>query len=143
MTRRPPRSTHTYTLFPYTTLFRSIAGDAADADADPCRQGGAFHRDRPRPVDDHPADHSFLVPDSDERLLLAALSGASQLHRRRSRPGAVDLGRIGDDAAGDALHLPDHHAADAAVRPADSRAKYARRAEIGRARGRERVCQYV
>src|SRR3546814_10932289 len=102
MTRRPPRSTHTYTLFPYTTLFRSIAGDAADADADPCRQGGAFHRDRPRPVDDHPADHSFLVPDSDERLLLAALSGASQLHRRRSRPGAVDLGRIGDDAAGDA-----------------------------------------
>src|SRR3546814_946306 len=78
MTRRPPRSTHTYTLFPYTTLFRSIAGDAADADADPCRQGGAFHRDRPRPVDDHPADHSFLVPDSDERLLLAALSGASR-----------------------------------------------------------------
>src|SRR3546814_16399334 len=32
MKRRPPRSTRTYTLFPYTTLFRSdgdlIAGDA-------------------------------------------------------------------------------------------------------------------
>src|SRR3546814_15265555 len=26
MLRRPPRSTHTDTLFPYTTLFRSIAG---------------------------------------------------------------------------------------------------------------------
>src|SRR3546814_1087774 len=25
MTRRPPRSTRTYTRFPYTTLFRSIA----------------------------------------------------------------------------------------------------------------------
>src|SRR6186713_3618515 len=26
MIRRPPRSTHRYTLFPYTTLFRSCAG---------------------------------------------------------------------------------------------------------------------
>src|SRR3546814_11997743 len=29
MIRRPPRSTRTDTLFPYTTLFRSVAGDAA------------------------------------------------------------------------------------------------------------------
>src|SRR3546814_11060008 len=28
MIRRPPRSTLTYTLLPYTTLFRSIIGDA-------------------------------------------------------------------------------------------------------------------
>src|SRR3546814_2068558 len=27
MSRRPPRSTHTATLFPYTTLFRSLAGN--------------------------------------------------------------------------------------------------------------------
>src|SRR3546814_11229102 len=26
MIRRPPRSTRTYTLFPYTTLFRSLSG---------------------------------------------------------------------------------------------------------------------
>src|SRR3546814_8441206 len=26
MIRRPPRSTRTYTLFPYTTLFRSVCG---------------------------------------------------------------------------------------------------------------------
>src|SRR3546814_17343824 len=26
MLRRPPRSTRTYTLFPYTTLFRSLSG---------------------------------------------------------------------------------------------------------------------
>src|SRR3546814_4084683 len=28
MIRRPPRSTRTDTLFPYTTLFRSVEGDA-------------------------------------------------------------------------------------------------------------------
>src|SRR3546814_1124367 len=31
MIRRPPRSTLTDTLFPYTTLFRSASGDVADA----------------------------------------------------------------------------------------------------------------
>src|SRR3546814_13742600 len=41
MIRRPPRSTRTDTLFPYTTLFRSACGSAhaadraADAHADP------------------------------------------------------------------------------------------------------------
>src|SRR3546814_4409880 len=30
MIRRPPRDTRTYTLFPYTTLFRSIASLVAD-----------------------------------------------------------------------------------------------------------------
>src|SRR3546814_355964 len=33
MTRRPPRSTRTYTLFPYTTLFRSSAACRAPAAA--------------------------------------------------------------------------------------------------------------
>src|SRR3546814_9492884 len=31
MIRRPPRSTRTYTLFPYTTLFRSVGGVDTDA----------------------------------------------------------------------------------------------------------------
>src|SRR3546814_9587127 len=30
MIRRPPRSTRTYTLFPYTTLFRSRSGRVVD-----------------------------------------------------------------------------------------------------------------
>src|SRR3546814_3472381 len=30
MIRRPPRSTRTDTLFPYTTLFRSVPGNAAE-----------------------------------------------------------------------------------------------------------------
>src|SRR3546814_14794434 len=33
MIRRPPRSTRTDTLFPYTTLFRSRAQSAANAEA--------------------------------------------------------------------------------------------------------------
>src|SRR3546814_4362636 len=31
MIRRPPRSTRTDTLFPYTTLFRSVSGPGTDA----------------------------------------------------------------------------------------------------------------
>src|SRR3546814_4937132 len=30
MIRRPPRSTRTYTLFPYTTLFRSVVANVLD-----------------------------------------------------------------------------------------------------------------
>src|SRR3546814_7200098 len=37
MIRRPPRSTRTDTLFPYTTLFRSARGEAGDE-----RRGRAF-----------------------------------------------------------------------------------------------------
>src|SRR3546814_3907400 len=47
MIRRPPRSTRTDTLFPYTTLFRSCAGDRSAALADPrplSGLGGALDR---------------------------------------------------------------------------------------------------
>src|SRR3546814_19932929 len=56
MIRRPPRSTRTDTLFPYTTLFRSRAGDAVAASAE---------HDRDAVVE---AD---LVLDIDAELLLA------------------------------------------------------------------------
>src|SRR3546814_13576013 len=42
--RRPPRSTRTDTLFPYTTLFRSHAADVLDAKPDHEEAGG--HHDR-------------------------------------------------------------------------------------------------
>src|SRR3546814_11332215 len=41
MIRRPPRSTRTDTLFPYTTLFRSVAAPAA-GDADLLRRPGGL-----------------------------------------------------------------------------------------------------
>src|SRR3546814_15963975 len=42
MIRRPPRSTRTDTLLPYTTLFRSIDGDAARQGFDARPSGRAF-----------------------------------------------------------------------------------------------------
>src|SRR3546814_19033304 len=55
MIRRPPRSTRTDTLFPYTTLFRSAGRAAAVAGSgggrlDPCarRRGGGRRAPRPR-----------------------------------------------------------------------------------------------
>src|SRR3546814_3683508 len=51
MIRRPPRSTRTDTLFPYTTLFRSHPGQRAVARADGDRTGeGRGRRGRPEGV---------------------------------------------------------------------------------------------
>src|SRR3546814_7512172 len=48
MIRRPPRSTRTYTLFPYTTLFRSLLHHAADAcDFGDTRHGFQFVAEEP------------------------------------------------------------------------------------------------
>src|SRR3546814_8615371 len=44
MIRRPPRSTRTDTLFPYTTLFRSVAGAARRSPVDPVRDAGIHRR---------------------------------------------------------------------------------------------------
>src|SRR3546814_10220436 len=65
MIRRPPRSTRTDTLFPYTTLFRSIfldrRGDRSDGEVaildhrfDAVRQGES--RDMDRMTDFHPGE---------------------------------------------------------------------------------------
>src|SRR3546814_5909345 len=68
MIRRPPRSTRTDTLFPYTTLFRSLGGrdhqpDRAFHHGDHRRHGG-LDRDRDVPADlqDRP-DRDGLTPD--------------------------------------------------------------------------------
>src|SRR3546814_4726473 len=56
MIRRPPRSTRTDTLFPYTTLFRSISGDCSTLDAgrsDPDLQPGGVARLRPAADNEH------------------------------------------------------------------------------------------
>src|SRR3546814_20831474 len=73
MIRRPPRSTRTDTLFPYTTLFRSIA--AAAAQEFPPLTG--------RVVDQ--AD--LIAPDAERRLVdrLAAHEKASGNQDRKSK----------------------------------------------------------
>src|SRR2546430_8740640 len=59
MIRRPPRST----LFPYTTLFRSVRGRAREGERRPATGGGA--RDLPRDLRDvhlaRAADHGLVL----------------------------------------------------------------------------------
>src|SRR3546814_18794633 len=102
MIRRPPRSTRTDTLFPYTTLFRSLsrldegAPDVVVADdaelegnagllgiADCRRDAGIRHRDDD--VGGHPA---LLGQDMADAL--ARLVAGDALHHRVA-PGEVDV----------------------------------------------------
>src|SRR3546814_13992080 len=79
MIRRPPRSTRTDTLFPYTTLFRSLvcAGSLMTAEVKRC---GA----QLLPVDsEHNAIFQVLdleQPQSVDRLILTASGGRSEEH---------------------------------------------------------------
>src|SRR3546814_15289746 len=82
MIRRPPRSTRTDTLFPYTTLFRSVlardVGRTARA-AHPRRTFRRVLRPRaPRP------DQQRRVPEGLRRL--AGTLPRAHLHRRHARP---------------------------------------------------------
>src|SRR3546814_15675969 len=108
MIRRPPRSTRTDTLFPYTTLFRSAA-----------QRGQAVLRHGRHLAREFPAEE-----------LHAGLLSPRQLLRPA---GAAVQGGVGARTP----HLP--------LSPAGStRGSIAPPVEkIGRARCRERVCQYV
>src|SRR3546814_8753397 len=75
MIRRPPRSTRTDTLFPYTTLFRSQGGQLAD------RTGGGGGRLRPA---DQPVDHRGAGA---ERHRLRPLGRAVWRHHPEGRCG--------------------------------------------------------
>src|SRR3546814_15527821 len=59
MFRRPPRATRTDTLFPYTTLFRSIAVD--------CRRTGGKGCTCTRATMNRSVDNSREVPAPDQR----------------------------------------------------------------------------
>src|SRR3546814_15960349 len=78
MIRRPPRSTRTDTLFPYTTLFRS---DAADHQAD--------HRDR---AHHHLEDALGLLVLAEQLLrhhqLIIGLAAVALLEHRAEHAGA-------------------------------------------------------
>src|SRR3546814_11174318 len=91
MIRRPPRSTRTDTLFPYTTLFRSVEiGLHPRQRGDEARIAGAEA--------DAPAGHRVGLAERGE--LDGDLLGARHLQDRRWRRSLeVDLGigEIGDD----------------------------------------------
>src|SRR3546814_6760098 len=78
MIRRPPRSTRTDTLFPYTTLFRSAAHPrrrSAIAVVPPLRGG--------------PDRDLVRIRDADDRLDL--LDGVGEQHERRSEEHTSEL----------------------------------------------------
>src|SRR3546814_14213877 len=116
MIRRPPRSTRTDTLFPYTTLFRSALGRNT-------ARVGADHRPGPGDVAAdilfghqkiNGVDPAVVLDDEvDDRVLWA---------------GAAHPGDLRQRLAGKRLQL--------VVLEAGQQ-------EIGRASCRERVCQYV
>src|SRR3546814_9839241 len=61
MIRRPPRSTRTDTLFPYTTLFRSGAGNVGDGDAQKpggCLRWKSVRRWYSRPIETRSEEHT-------------------------------------------------------------------------------------
>src|SRR3546814_1677674 len=87
MLRRPPRSTRTYTLFPYKTLFRSIP-DGVDAVGKACRRPRQECVDRVefvRPLERWVHQHqSALLARRQQRLRLVAVA----LMDRNMRVGA-------------------------------------------------------
>src|SRR3546814_5864122 len=70
MIRRPPRSTRTDTLFPYTTLFRSLDWIA-----------GLFYRNRSQDFDEEKREDS--VPDDPTGILDALLGGFNPVQGRQ------------------------------------------------------------
>src|SRR3546814_20189736 len=106
MIRRPPRSTRTDTLFPYTTLFRS--------------RTRALDRLAPQRINAPWGEHRV-----DEQRLVAAR--------------ALDIGgKAVIEESAERIHLV---LCDG--QPRRHRMAAARDEQIGRASGRERVCQYV
>src|SRR3546814_7869974 len=91
MIRRPPRSTRTDTLFPYTTLFRSPSGDpVGQADQ------GCSH---PQEQGDGQDDHPFASREEEE-----VSNGPLRLERTVRRAVAAEEGR---DRAGGRWPRPD------------------------------------
>src|SRR3546814_1215352 len=82
MIRRPPRSTLTDTLFPYTTLFRSARAEIEEAQRPLARQ--AFHRR---------LDQRFGIGPGNQHI---------RGDMKRDRPEIARAGDIGDRLTGEA-----------------------------------------
>src|SRR3546814_16437611 len=78
MIRRPPRSTRTYTLFPYTTLFRSHRDGGGGAAAFDCGQERIETAEAGHIVE----RQAMVVPGANRQPAL--------LRRRKSSPDDID-----------------------------------------------------
>src|SRR3546814_3924777 len=88
MIRRPPRSTRTDTLFPYTTLFRSRGTAAVPCPAwnvdrdDPAQPGRPQHRRESRCAGASARDNAHWAPVRQRAAHWRSRHGASQLFRQ-------------------------------------------------------------
>src|SRR3546814_14837972 len=117
MIRRPPRSTRTDTLFPYTTLFRS---DQQETPQQPRQrtEEPALDGTRQKPDADQRGGRD---PEDDDRVALHQQRRAVEEHERHQESGEAVFERDRRRLHG--------------VAPRDRR-------KIGRASCRERVCKY-
>src|SRR3546814_11751379 len=91
MIRRPPRSTRTDTLFPYTTLFRSslilvgeeAAGQAEEEEGEKCEQHRIDGEEQPFAVDDL-GDAADIADDRAVEARVEAGLGAIEKRDRKS-----------------------------------------------------------
>src|SRR3546814_3600565 len=87
MIRRPPRSTRTDTLFPYTTLFRSLdmLGSQAALALDALAQAEALHEKRSE------ARFQQLVRHSSDAVIIAGRDGRIRYQSPRSEEHTSEL----------------------------------------------------
>src|SRR3546814_20425268 len=97
MIRRPPRSTRTDTLFPYTTLFRSENGHPAigrPIEAEPAFGGNVTVDIDHRPVGDldiiDPAQRQRVAVNTGFDLRLLWIGTVERDRHRRGRPHVLD-----------------------------------------------------
>src|SRR3546814_18368138 len=96
MIRRPPRSTRTDTLFPYTTLFRSFKAEFSATDA---RSSPELHRPNGAIVMQLQTKGSELMRRNLKTLLstaavVAALAGGPAVYAYAETPMQNELGRL-------------------------------------------------
>src|SRR3546814_2727208 len=98
MLRRPPRSTRTDTLFPYTTLFRAVRL-AAEARVDSVRTG-VHRRLQGRQVAGGTDQLHGHAPERDAGMILCAAPGGIDLRQCGGRRGGVTCNVAGAAYAG-------------------------------------------
>src|SRR3546814_12865157 len=128
MIRRPPRSTRTDTLFPYTTLFRSnwlsggVGGDFPRVERKEALEAGSFHQRAWRCPVRHHKSSITLVPAAERNRKVSYGHLEKEACPKGSSALPSELGKHGRDA----------------INLARERGKFLMKLQIGRASGRER-----
>src|SRR3546814_20406074 len=85
MIRRPPRSTRTDTLFPYTTLFRSLGPDLVGAAQEILRRHALEHDGGGDPVSDIRGNHRSEEHTSELQSLMRNSYAGFCLKKKKAR----------------------------------------------------------